>query len=160
MAFPNLFVIPDSPLQVKMVTTAYDGMTVSYIRYKVFVFEQSISIDDEFDGTDSVATSFLFFLDHVPIGTLRYLKDANEVIHPGRIAILPPYRHQGYGKQMLRWLDQYLLQLYANVELSLHAQIHLVKFYEQLGYIQEGKPFLEANIEHLEMKKTLRRVTS
>ncbi len=37
MALPHLFNVSNSPLKVKMVTTAYEGMTVAYLRYKVFV---------------------------------------------------------------------------------------------------------------------------
>jgi len=152
---PNLFTIPNSPLTIKMVTTAYDGMTVAYIRYQVFIKEQGIDLDDEFDGTDMTSVSFLLFLDHVPIGTIRYLKDADGTIHPGRIAILKLYRGQGYGKAMLNWFDQYIKQLYKSVTLVIHAQQHLENFYHELGYTAFGQPFVEANIPHIAMQKKL-----
>jgi predicted GNAT family N-acyltransferase len=152
---PNLFTIPQSPLTIKMVTTAYDGMTVAYIRYQVFIKEQGIDLDDEFDGTDMTSVSFLLFLDHVPIGTMRYLKDPDGSVHPGRIAILKPYRSQGYGKAMLQWFDQYIVQLYKSVTLIIHAQQHLENFYRELGYVPFGQPFLEANIPHIAMQKKL-----
>lgn len=159
MATPHLLTIPNSPLKVKLVTTAYEGMTVSYLRYKVFVEEQGIAIDEEFDGSDMHSVSFLFFLDFVPIGTMRYYKDEDGVIHPGRIALLKSYRNQGYGKTMMRWFEQYIVGLYPTVTIRLHAQIHLKQFYMSLGYSPKGKTFLEANIEHIEMEKNLKRST-
>lgn len=157
MALPHLFTISNSPLKVKMVTTAYEGMTVSYIRYKVFVEEQNVSVDEEFDGSDATAVSFLIFLDHVPIGTLRYFKDEKGHIHPGRICLLQSYRGLGYGIAMMKWFDTYILGLYKEVTITLHAQMYLKKFYEKLGYRAKGKTFLEANIEHIEMEKTIQR---
>ena len=159
MAAPHLLIIPNSPLKVKLVTTAYEGMTVSYLRYKVFVEEQKISVDEEFDGSDMASVSFLFFLDHVPIGTMRYYKDDQQNIHPGRIALLKGYRMQGFGKTMMRWFEQYIVGLYPIVTIKLHAQIYLKKFYLDLGYKPIGKTFLEANIEHIEMEKKLKRTT-
>jgi predicted GNAT family N-acyltransferase len=152
---PNLFTIPNTPLTMKMVTTAYDGMTVAYIRYQVFIGEQKIAIDEEFDGSDITSVAFLLFLDHVPIGTMRYLKDQDGTIHPGRIAILPTYRRLGYGKAMLVWFDQYIKKLYKQATLVIHAQQYLESFYRHLGYVAFGQPFIEANIEHIAMKKTI-----
>jgi predicted GNAT family N-acyltransferase len=157
MALPHLFTISNSPLKVKMVTTAYEGMTVSYLRYKVFIEEQKISVDEEFDGSDATSVSFLIFLDHVPIGSLRYYKDEKGRIHPGRICLLKAYRGLGYGLAMMTWFEQYLLGIYKEVQIVLHAQKYLENFYKKLGYRVKGKPFLEANIEHIEMEKTIQR---
>lgn len=159
MALPHLLTVPQSPLKVKMVTTAYEGMTVSYLRYKVFIEEQHIAIDEEFDGSDVTSVSFLFFLDHVPVGTMRYFKDDLGVIHPGRIALLKAYRGQGFGKAMMRWFEQYITGLYPKVKVALHAQQHLESFYQSLGYKVVGVPFMEANIPHVAMEKHLTRVT-
>ncbi len=159
MASPHLLTIPNSPLKVKLVTTAYEGMSVSYLRYKVFVEEQGISVDEEFDGSDLTSVSFLFFLDHVPVGTMRYYKDDQNIIHPGRIALLKGYRMQGFGKTMMKWFEQYIVGLYPNVTIELHAQLYLEKFYVDLGYQSKGKIFIEANIEHIAMEKKLNRTT-
>jgi predicted GNAT family N-acyltransferase len=159
MQHPHLFTIANSPLKIKMVTTAYEGMTVAYIRYKVFIEEQKIDVDEEFDGTDMTAVSFLLFLDHVPIGTMRYLKDEQGHIHPGRIAILKAYRNKGYGRKLMAWFDTYIVGLYRHVTIKIHAQRYLQTFYENLGYQAYGQPFIEAKIEHIAMQKTLTRPT-
>jgi predicted GNAT family N-acyltransferase len=160
MAQPHLFSLAHPQLKIKMVTTAFDGMTVSYLRYKVFMEEQKIHIDEEFDGSDAVAVSFLLFFDTTPIGTIRYIKEQNGTYHPGRIAILKAYRGKGYGKALVQWFDQYVLGLEKTASIELHAQQYLLKFYHDLGYRQVGEPFMEANIPHVRMRKTLARLTS
>jgi len=35
---------------------------------------------------------------------------------------------------------------------KLHAQAHLVKFYEDFGFVRNGEKFLEAKIEYYYMK--------
>ncbi len=152
----HLFEVANTPCRMKMATTAYDGMTVSYLRYTVFVEEQGVPIDIEWDGSDQTATSFIMFLDHVPIGTLRYLRLNETTLKVGRIAILNPYRGLGYGKALMQWFDTYALSLFKSVTLTMHAQRHVENFYHQCGYTAIGKPFMEAGIEHIEMKKDLR----
>lgn len=151
----TLFDIEGTSLRMKMVTTAFEGMTTSYIRFKVFVDEQHVPIDEEMDGSDAVAVSFLMFLNHIPIGTIRYIHGDKGIIHPGRIAILKAYRSQGYGTKMIRWLHAYLKTMVGDVRCEIHAQIHLKKYYERLGYMAQGDVFQEAGIDHITMIKTL-----
>lgn len=140
---------------MKLVTTAYEGMTVSYIRYAVFVDEQKIPLEVEFDGSDAVAVSFLLFKETTPIGTIRYVQEGKNQFHPGRIAMLKPYRKKGYGTMMIRWLHSYLRHLYGPCTMRIHAQLYLKKYYEKLGYQAEGKPFSEGGIDHIAMVKTI-----
>lgn len=160
MAQPHLFSLQHPQLKIKMVTTAFEGMTVSYLRYKVFIEEQQIALDEEFDGSDAIAVSFLLFFDTTPIGTIRYIKEPNGVYHPGRIAILKAYRGKGFGKALVQWFDQYVLGLEKTATIEIHAQAYLLKFYHDLGYRQIGDTFMEANIPHVLMRKTLARITS
>jgi predicted GNAT family N-acyltransferase len=59
----------------------------------------------------------------------------------------------GYGKAMMQWFDTYALSIFKKVSLVLHAQKHVQSFYESCGYRPFGEPFMEAGIEHIEMKK-------
>jgi predicted GNAT family N-acyltransferase len=149
----QLFDVQGTPCRMKMVTTAYEGMSVSYLRYKVFIEEQGVSLDEEFDGSDQVAVSFLMFLDHLPIGTIRFIK-LNNTLQIGRIALLKPYRGKGYGKALMKWMEAYAQTVYPRSQLMLHAQTSVEPFYRKLGYVVTSEPFVEANIEHVEMIKT------
>jgi predicted GNAT family N-acyltransferase len=152
---PALFDVPNTTLKMKLVTSAYEGMTVSYLRYLVFVIEQQIDVSIEFDGSDAYAVSFLMFDGTTPVGTIRYYKDAQGHYHIGRVAILPAYRSKGYGKAMMVWMHQYLKMLFNDVHIVIHAQAYLVKWYQSLGYLAEGPIFSEAGIEHQLMTLTL-----
>lgn len=151
----QLFEVAHTPCRMKMVTTAYDGMSASYIRFSVFVEEQGVPLDLEMDGSDQTATSFLMFLDNVPIGTLRYVRLNESTLQLGRIALLRPYRGLGYGKALMAWFDTYALSIFKKVTLTLHAQVHAQTFYEACGYTPQGDVFLEAGIEHIEMIKSV-----
>jgi len=145
---PSLF--QQNGLTMKLIQSAYEGMMVSYIRYKVFIDEQAIDVDEEFDGTDVDAYLFLLLKDQQPIGTCRYRIVNNEII-PGRIAILKAFRGHGYGKLMMTWLHTYLDQHYPQETIRIHAQVYLKAFYAQLGYVSVGETFTEAGIIHQEM---------
>ena len=151
----TLFDIEGTDLRMKMVTTSFEGMTASYIRFKVFVDEQHVSIDDEMDGSDAVAVSFLMFQNNIPIGTIRYIQGNDGVVHPGRIAVLKAYRNKGYGTKMIRWLHAYLKTILGDVTCEIHAQLHLKNYYEKLGYQAQGDIFQEAGIDHITMIKVL-----
>jgi predicted GNAT family N-acyltransferase len=150
----SLFSVQHPDLTVKMVTTAYDGMTVSYIRQVVFIHEQKVPLDLEFDGSDAYAISFLFFLKADPIGTVRYYRDEQGIFHIGRVALLKKYRGQGFGKIMMVWLHDYLKSLFKSGKINIHAQLRVQAFYQQLGYQPIGTTFMEANIPHIEMELT------
>ena len=152
---PALFDVPNTSFKMKMVTTAFEGMTVSYLRALVFMLEQHIDIHDEFDGSDAYAVSFLMFDDAQPIGTIRYFKDEQAHFHLGRIALLSSYRGKGYGKAMVLWMHQYLKTLFTSGTVVLHAQAQLIPFYKGLGYIEKGDRFDEAGISHQLMVFTL-----
>jgi predicted GNAT family N-acyltransferase len=152
---PALFDVPHTSLKMKLVTSAYEGMTVSYLRYLVFVIEQQIDVALEFDGSDAYAVSFIMFDGTNPIGTIRYYKDEQGFYHIGRVAILASYRSKGYGKAMMVWMHQYLKLLFQNVHIVIHAQAYLVDWYAKLGYQAEGPLFTEAGIVHQMMKLTL-----
>jgi ElaA protein len=152
---PALFDVPNTTFKMKLVTSAYEGMTVSYLRYLVFVIEQQIDVSIEFDGSDAYAVSFLMFDATTPIGTIRYYKDAQGHYHIGRMAILSAYRSKGYGKAMMVWMHQYLKMLFNDVHIVIHAQAYLVKWYQSLGYQLKGPIFSEAGIDHQMMTLTL-----
>ena len=143
--------IQGTSLSMRPVSSAIDGMTCAYIRQTVFVIGQNVPIEEEFDGSDNTAKSFLLIKDGQAIGTIRYIIDSPHYFHIGRVAVLSDYRGLGYGSAMMRWLHQYLYERYNPVTITIHAQAHLKDFYEQFGYQVDGDEFLEAGIRHYKM---------
>lgn len=128
------------------------------IRNTVFVKEQQVPLSLEIDKDEAYAVHFVLLLDdqeETPVSTLRILPSANgEQALIQRVATLKPYRGQGYARKlMIQVLDFLQAQHFKIVEL--HAQIQAIPFYEKLGFEPFGDIFLDADIQHIAMKKTV-----
>lgn len=119
------------------------------VRGKVFVVEQQIDYEIEFDGLDGKCILFTVYLDEKPVGAARLL--GNKV---GRVSTLKQYRNQGVASHLMRYIEAYALSV-GLTELMLHAQLSVKEFYSKLGYITQGTVFQEAQIDHIKMIKTL-----
>jgi len=119
------------------------------VRGYVFVIEQAIDWEIEYDGLDDKCVLFTAYIDDLAVGAARLYK--NKV---GRVATLKEYRKQGIGAKIMKTIE-----LYAKDNkmpyLKLHAQLYVKDFYEHLGYIVEGEIFQEAEIDHVLMKKQM-----
>ncbi len=120
----------------------------SNIRKKVFVEEQEVDRDLEFDGLDKYCQHYLVFDNNRAIATARWRK-TDKGIKIERFAVLKEYRNEGVGKFMLHTMINDLDSL--DVMFYLHAQESAVKFYEKFGFRIEGEQFIEANIVHYKM---------
>jgi predicted GNAT family N-acyltransferase len=120
---------------------------LSAVRRAVFVVEQSVPEDLEWDEHDAEAVHALASTAAgAPIGTGRVLRDGRI----GRMAVLSEWRGRGIGTALLRsLLDAARERGYA--ELKLHAQIHAIGFYARHGFAVAGDEFMEAGIPHREM---------
>lgn len=124
------------------------------IRKEVFIHEQHVPPEVELDQYDDSAIHFVGYKDKQPISASR-LRIINNEGKLERVAVLKPYRHMGYGRQMIAYMEKHLLQM--NIHQStLNAQTMAINFYKQIGYTITSEPFLEANIEHVTMKKQLK----
>ena len=120
-----------------------------YIRGQVFVIEQEISWDLEFDDWDYEATFFVLYDGDLPIGAARLYK--NKV---GRVAVLKDHRHKKAGSILMQAVEDYAKSIGLKT-LELGAQCYIIPFYEKLGYVAYGDIFLDADIEHRMMKKEI-----
>jgi YbgC/YbaW family acyl-CoA thioester hydrolase len=131
------------------------GEEASAVREAVFVQEQAIPKEMEWDAADAGLThAVLYNRLGQPIATGRLLQPAPGVAQVGRMAVLRVLRSGGLGAQMLHALEEQARQR-GDAELMLHAQQSAQGFYAKLGYSVRGQPFEEAGIVHIEMVKTL-----
>ncbi|MGB5856575.1 MAG: GNAT family N-acetyltransferase [Oceanisphaera sp.] len=132
---------------------AYEPAHQSHIRAirdAVFMQEQGVSPELEFDGLDPSAMHVLAVVDGEYVGTGRMLDDG----HIGRIAILRNYRGLGLGAKVVQALVNEATHLgYPRVYLG--AQTHAVDFYAKLGFTPYGDEFMDAGIPHLSMEQSL-----
>lgn len=126
------------------------GEHAGLIRKRVFVDEQQVPTDEEWDGRDPECVHFMAYVDGQPAGTARLLPDG----HIGRVAVLASQRGKGIGQAlMLAAIEAAHDQRLSRVVLS--AQTHALAFYEQLGFEPCGDIFMEAGIAHRNMTLNL-----
>ena len=125
------------------------------IRTEVFVEEQQIPQEMEWDGDDATAVHALVKnrLGQV-LATARLLQPAPGVAQIGRMAVHRALRGGGVGREVLVALTG-VAKKRGDHEVRLHAQASAIGFYERLGFAGRGERFDEAGIEHLEMFKAL-----
>ncbi len=71
----------------------------------------------------------------------------------GRVVSSPKVRGTGIGKILMQQSIEQLYQLFGKVPIRIGAQRYLEKFYESLGFVIAGPPYLEDGIPHVEMLK-------
>jgi len=129
-----------------------DGATLRAIRTAVFVEEQGVAAELEWDGEDERARHVLAMTpDGTMVGTGRLLPDGRI----GRMAVLEPWRGKGAGAALLAELLG-MAQAAGFSDLVLHAQTHAMGFYARWGFAPEGETFIEAGIPHHTMRLRLR----
>lgn len=119
------------------------------IRYRVFVDEQHVPEDLEYDEFEAVSRHYLMKVGDEPVATCRWRTTAGGV-KLERFAVLQAYRGKGFGNLLVRNVLQDVLKL--NKPVYLHAQEAVVPFYHKLGFRAYGDIFVEAGIRHFLMK--------
>jgi len=123
------------------------------VRTEVFVVEQQISKDLEFDGLDDECFHFVAYDGEQPIaaGRLREIDSKGKV---QRICVRKDYRGKQIGNDIMHLIHRTAKENDIH-QLLLHAQESAIPFYEKLGYHISSEIFYEAGIPHAEMKITL-----
>jgi predicted GNAT family N-acyltransferase len=134
------------------------------VRKEVFVGEQGVPEDLEYDAYDAVAVHVLAVReDGVPLGTGRLLcgEAAAEKVGGdltlgslGRLAVTQEARGLGVGVALVRAIEE-AARARGLAAVDLHAQTHALGFYERLGYTAYGPEYLEAGIPHQGMRRAL-----
>ncbi len=125
---------------------------LSLIRKAVFVIEQKVPQEIEYDDRDALCQHVLIRVDGRPAATGRI--DIEKQGKVGRVAVLSSLRQHNLGRQVMDALEQ----IARDAELPkiwFHAQTSAVGFYQKLGYKIIGSEFLEAGIVHQKMEKNI-----
>lgn len=124
-----------------------DGAALRAVREAVFIREQGVPAELEWDEFDVVCVHLLALNPSGnPIGTARLLPDASV----GRMAVLRDWRCKGVGSALMdRLLKEAENRQLPSVTLS--AQTHATGFYSRFGFRQSGPEFLDAGIPHVKM---------
>ena len=139
------------PFTVRLVDWADAGEGLHSVRRAVFITEQSIPEEMEWDEFDAVSRHAIAEdAAGAAIGCGRLLPDG----HIGRLAVLSTWRGRGVGAALLRHLVD-LARARGHVRAILNAQTQAMPFYARHGFVAEGDEYLEAAIPHRTMAMTL-----
>lgn len=135
------------PFTVSLVTWHDAEPLLKSVRETVFINEQGVPAELEWDGVDESCRHALA-LSHQgdAIGCGRMLANG----HIGRIAVLPQWRKQKVGTAIMESLLAYArTHEYAQVDVD--AQTQAVAFYHTFGYRESGENFMDAGLPHIKM---------
>lgn len=135
---------------VRLVRWDESSRALSAVRREVFVAEQGVPEALEIDGRDPQCLHAAAFVGDDVIGTGRLLPDGRI----GRMAVLGPWRGRGVGAALLAALVE-AARRRGDTIVRLDAQVDAVGFYDRLGFVAEGDPFVEAGIVHQRMARRL-----
>jgi len=131
-------------------STLNDREAIKAIREAVFIEEQHVPVELEWDGLDEKCLHLLACNPHGNgVATARMLLD-HSTAHIGRMSVLKPYRHQGAGTSMLTSLLEQA-RLAGVKEVILNAQTTALGFYQRYGFVTVGDEFDDAGIPHYKM---------
>lgn len=137
-------------IMINIILDEKDMAEALRIRQTVFVEEQKVDPEIEYDEYEDASTHILARLDGRPVGTARWrLTDSGQKLE--RFAVLVDARGEGVGKALVEYV---LGKLNPDLPVYLNSQMSALTFYEALGFVAEGDIFYEADIPHRKMAYT------
>ena len=144
-------------------TKAFKNLTVDeyfeilFLRTAIFVVEQDCPYQ-EVDEKDR--KSFHLFgrdKDGEVIAVTRILPQGVSYaeVSIGRVALKKSYRGQGIAADLMIASLKFVAQQFGEVPVRISAQQHLHNYYNKHGFNQVGEMYLEDNIPHIEMLRTV-----
>lgn len=139
-------------LELSVHTWQNSPATLRQLRHEVFVDEQRVPPELEWDETDEVAEHFLV---RDPSGhavaVARLFDDAGDG-RIGRMAVSSKVRGSGVGLWLLRAVMVHGLSRYNHFVLS--AQEYAIPFYQRAGFLVVSGTYQDAGIPHRSMRCT------
>ena len=142
-----------SEITVKVVETEEELDAAIGVRFRVFVEEQQVPPEEELDAYDAAATHAVAVHQGLAVGTGRVILDKDSA-RIGRMAVDREWRRHGIGGLLLLFLEEEARNQGAT-SFVLHAQEYVKSFYAAHGYQEYGEVFLEVDIPHVEMRKSI-----
>ncbi len=126
------------------------------LRSEVFIVEQNCVYQD-IDNKDKDAYHLLLFKDNTLVAYTRIFKPGLyfSLASIGRVVVKKGERKYGYGKDIMSASIKYLHKKCNVDKIHISAQTYLIKFYNSLGFIVQGEEYLEDDIPHIKMIKSV-----
>ena len=131
--------------------TKEETVAIYKARIETFIVGQKLNYQ-EIDDTDTISWH-LFEINesHEVISYLRIIPGIDKV-SIGRVLIDHRYRRTGKGRALLERAREVCKEWYVDKIIEVHAQAHLQKFYESLGFEVVSEPYDIVGISHVTME--------
>ena len=134
-------------LNITQVTWHEAQQNLVLVRSTVFIEEQHVAPDFEWDDRDQQAVHLLATINNEAIACLRII----EYRKIGRMAVLKPWRGMGIGRALLiKAINICIAQ--GSQQISLSAQTHAIGFYSKAGFKTISQEYTDVNIAHVDMQ--------
>ena len=121
------------------------------LRIEIFVKEQGVPEENEFDEYDMQVPHLVIFSDGEAVATGRVIPYGENTVKIGRIAVKKDKRGLHLGEKIVLELLRKSKEDGAKT-VCVGAQTHAVGFYEKCGFSLVGTPeYMEENIPHYDM---------
>ncbi len=133
---------------IKEVRWSTHEAALRLVREQVFIVEQHVPVEMEWDADDTNATHLIAFdYQQKAIGCARVLDNGSI----GRMAVVKERRGSGLGKGLLEKAIQ-VCEKRNLKKVKLSAQTQAIQFYQKSGFIVCSDPYLDAGIWHVDMQ--------
>jgi predicted GNAT family N-acyltransferase len=123
------------------------------LRHEVFVVEQHVPVEEEYDEHDDTALHLVAVDDGQVMATARIVMDG-DTAKLGRVAVAEAARRRGIASKLIE-TSEAAARAQGAKRIALAAQTGALALYEKAGYEPYGDRFMDAGIEHLMMHKPL-----
>ncbi|MFN8230685.1 MAG: GNAT family N-acetyltransferase [Bacteroidia bacterium] len=120
------------------------------LRSKVFIVEQNCVYNDV-DAIDLISFHLLIEHQNSLIAYCRIYLVEN-CFHIGRVVVDLNFRKSGIGKKLMQNAIEFCKNQNSTLAIKISAQNYLIKFYNNLGFIEQGNVYLEDGIPHVKME--------
>ena len=144
--------MPTPGFRIEVVDYAQAQDELRAVREPVFVQEQQVPLEEEWDALDPLCRHVIARDESgQPIGTGRLTPERKI----GRMAVLRDWRGKGVGDALLSALMAQAWEM-GWPAISLNAQVSAEPFYARHGFVPYGPGFEEAGIQHQAMRRNLK----
>ncbi len=130
-------------MEILRATTTAGRAGAYYVRIQAMARKHQIPLDVEFDEHDTPETKYIVAVDnYLPVATCRLYAIDDAKVMLGRIVVLPEYRHQGIGTQVVIEAETWAKELGFTTAI-VESRDNKIPFYESMGYVADMKQKIE-----------------
>jgi ElaA protein len=123
-------------------------------RFEVFVCEQKITEEQDFDDKDKLCHHVMLKEDSRVVAYSRIVPKgmAYDYTSIGRVLVLESHRKKGIAQEMMKACLKFIKENLHENTVVLSAQLYVKGMYEAVGFKVISEVYDEVNIPHVKMK--------